>query len=248
MAENVIIAAQAIDLTVIHPNETFSFNERVGVRSEVKGYKPGLMYSNGEVVMGVGGGICIVSTLLYNGALETGLKILDRRHHSGRVSYAEPGLDAAVAFGSADLCFKNTTGNTIIIRAAVTNDELVITLYGTRKPGQSVEVTTENYTEIPFKIIENEDETVTEGQVIVDQKARTGFDITTIRLIRQGGKLVSREIISQDTVAPRDKIMRVPPKPKPETVPLTVPQLEQLPKMPTADADSVTCTGRIERG
>jgi hypothetical protein len=186
------------------------------------------MYSSGKVVTGVGGGICIVSTLLYRAALETGLKILDRKPHSGRVSYADPGLDAAVAFGSADMVFKNNTDTPIYIRATVENDTLAISLYGTRKPGRTIEVVTENYEEIPFKVIEMEDPEVPEGEVVVDQKAMTGFKVTTLRIIKEKDKAAVHEVVSSDEVAPRNKIVRVPQVSTPSAVPLpSLPAMEE---------------------
>lgn len=211
--ENVRLAAEAIDLTILQPGEVFSFNETVGIRSEEKGYRPGLMYSNGEVVMGVGGGICIVSTLLYNAALETGLKIIERHPHSGPVSYAEPGRDSAVSFGWADLRFKNNTNGLLFIRAKAHDRKLTVALYGKRQPDQTIEILAEDYEELPYKIIEKEDETVPEGEVRVEQKARPGFAVTIVRQITKAGKIVSREVISRDIQLPRHKIVLVPPKP-----------------------------------
>ena len=227
---NVGLSAAAVDFTALRPNEIFSFNNIVGMRSEEKGYQPGLMYSKGELTTGIGGGVCIVSTVLYNAALETGLKIIERHPHSGPVSYAEPGRDAAVSFGWADLCFKNNTDGVLLIRTAIENNKLEIALYGVKKPGQTVEILSEDYEEIPYKIFEKEDPTVPDGEVIVDQKARPGFAVTTIRVIRQNGKVVKREIISKDNVLPQNKIMRVPPRP--EDAPLPIPDVEPLPPLP----------------
>lgn len=214
---NVVLAAQAIDLTVLHPNEIFSFNQIVGIRTEEKGYQAGLMYSNGEVVNGIGGGICIVSTLLYKAVLESGMNILERHPHSGPVSYADPGRDAAIAYFSTDLRFKNNTEYLLFLRTKVEDDNLIVALYGKKKEGQSVEIVSQNYKEIPYKIIETEDETIPEDEVVVDQKARTGFEVTTIRLIRQNGKLINSETMSHDVVPAQNKLMRIPLKPQAET-------------------------------
>lgn len=218
---NVSKAVSAIDMTILHPNEMFSFNDLVGIRSEKKGYVPGLMYSNGQVVKGVGGGICIVSTLLYNAAMETGFKIIERHPHSGPVSYAEPGRDSAVAFGCEDLVFKNNTGSMILIRAVVEDEKLSVSIFGCRKPGRTVEIVSEDFQEIPYKIIEKEDPTLTEDQIMVDQKARPGFSVSTLRIIKQNGKVVSREVLSHDVIQPQDKIVRTASKPLPskESVP-----------------------------
>jgi vancomycin resistance protein YoaR len=227
-ATNVQLAAAAIDLTTLRPNEVFSFNNIVGMRTAEKGYKSGLMYSQGELVEGIGGGICIVSTLLYEAALETGLRIIERHPHSGPVSYADPGRDAAVSFGWADMCFKNDTDGSLLVRAIVKDTDLIVSIYGKRTPGQMVEVVSEDYQEIPYKTFEKEDETVPEGDVVVKQKAVAGFSVATVRLIKQDGKLVKREIISRDTVLPRHKIMLVPPKSVPAEQKLTVPDAETV--------------------
>lgn len=235
---NVTCAARAIDMTVLHPNEIFSFNDLVGIRSEEKGYKPGLMYSNGKVVKGVGGGICIVSTLLYNAALYNGLKIIERHNHSGPVSYADPGLDAAVAFGSEDIVFKNTTDSLLLIRAVVEDGDLSVSVYGTEHPGRTVEVSTKDFQEIPFKIFEKEDASIPEGQVVVEQKARPGYSVTTVRSIKQNGKLISQEVMSHDTVLPCNKIMRVAQKA--HDVPGQIPFTPIAPPSPgTTDEDSL---------
>jgi vancomycin resistance protein YoaR len=216
-AENIAVAAEAIDMTIVHPNETFSFNDTVGVRTEEKGYKPGPMYAAGEKIVGVGGGICMVSTILYNAALETGLKIIERHPHSGPVSYAEPGRDAAVSFGLADLCFKNDTKSALLLRAGVKDDELSLRIYGKEIPGRTVEIVAKDYEELPYKIFEKEDESVPEGQVVVKQKARPGFSVTIVRLIKQNGKLVKREVVNHDTTLPANKIVMIPLKPKDPT-------------------------------
>jgi hypothetical protein len=213
--QNVKIAAQAVDYTVLHPSEIFSFNDIVGIRSKEKGYLPGLMYSNGELVEGIGGGICILSTLLYNAALECGLQIIERHPHSGPVVYAQPGHDAAVSYGWADLRFRNNTNYPIIIRSTVKNDQLYVAFYGTKIPGRKVEVRAEDYEEIPYKIFEKEDPSIPEGTVQVKQKARPGFSVTIVRLTYQDGKLISKEVISKDTILPRHKIILIPSKPKP---------------------------------
>jgi len=217
--QNITIAAEAVDYAVVAPGEIFSFNEKVGVRTEEKGYRPGLMYLNGELVQGIGGGICVLSTLLYNAALECGLRIIERHPHSGPVMYALPGRDAAVSYGWADMRFKNNTEHPIVIRTIVKDDQLVVAFYGSKIDGRRIEIRSEDYEEIPYKIIEREDPSIPEGTLEVKQKARPGFSVTTVRLTYQYGKLVSKEVISRDTILPRHKIILVPPKP--QVVPVT---------------------------
>lgn len=125
---NIKIAAEELDGTVIEPGEVFSFNETVGKRSKEKGYEEASIFVDGEKSKGVGGGVCQVSTTLYNAALKADLEIIERHRHSRKVSYVEEGKDAAVVYNSKDLRFKNTRDYPIEIRISVTEDEIRVTL------------------------------------------------------------------------------------------------------------------------
>lgn len=206
---NVQISADEVDFTVLHPNEVFSFNRVVGIRTTERGYQSGLMYSNGQLVNGIGGGICITSTVLYNLALETGMKIIERHPHSGPVAYADPGRDSAVAYGAIDLQFKNNTGGVVLIRSIVSDDKLVVAFYGKKQPGREIEIATEDFEPIPFEVVEKEDATVPEGEMVVEQKGKPGHLASTVRIIRQDGMVVSRELISRDVVSPRNEVVLV---------------------------------------
>lgn len=210
---NVELASAAIDGVVVRPFEVFSFNAVVGERSAERGFQPGLMFSNGEAVSGLGGGICIVSTGLYNAVLKGGYRIIERTHHSGPVRYAEPGLDSAVVYGVKDLRFKNDTISPVMIRSRIEGDRLVISLRGRNRSGFDVAIVKKGYKELPYEIVEKEDPDVPEGTIEVEVPARSGFEVTTVRVFRQDGKVVKREVISYDRVTPRDKIILVPPKP-----------------------------------
>lgn len=211
---NIELAARAINGTIVQPFDTFSFNQTVGERSEERGFRPGLMFSGGEVVTGMGGGVCLVSTALYNSALHAGYKIIERAHHSGPVRYAAPGLDSAVVYGTLDMKFKNDNISPVLIRARVENSKLIVSVNGRKKPGYEVEVIKEDYKELPYKIIEMEDPEAPEGESAVKVPARTGFEVTVIRVIKQDGKVIKREVICQDRIPARDKVVLIPPKPK----------------------------------
>ncbi|NLM10952.1 MAG: VanW family protein [Clostridiaceae bacterium] len=125
---NIKTAAEDLDGTVIKPGEIFSFNDTIGRRSKEKGYEEAPIFVNGEKSKGVGGGVCQVSTTLYNAALEADLKIIERHRHSREVSYVPEGKDAAVVYNSKDLRFKNTKDYPIEIRISVSEDEINVTL------------------------------------------------------------------------------------------------------------------------
>lgn len=127
---NIALAAKSIDKTLLDVGEEFSFNKTVGARTEKRGYKKAKIIVDGEFVDGVGGGVCQVSTTLYNAALLAGLKITEYHPHSLPVSYIAPSFDAMVNSGYADLRFINNTDNPVILRAFVKQSVLHVEVYG----------------------------------------------------------------------------------------------------------------------
>jgi len=126
---NIKVAAEELDGTILQPGEIFSFNETVGRRTREKGYKEATIFVDGEKSKGVGGGICQLSTTLYNAALEADLEIVERHRHSREVSYVEEGRDATVVYNSKDLRFKNTKDYPLEIKVSVTEDKVKVSLY-----------------------------------------------------------------------------------------------------------------------
>lgn len=104
---NIQLATKACNGYIIKPGETFSFNTVVGKRTKARGYKEAGIYVNGQTDTGVGGGICQVSSTLFNAALESNMTIVARRAHSLPVSYLPRGRDAAVSWGGPEFKFKN---------------------------------------------------------------------------------------------------------------------------------------------
>ena len=127
---NIFVAAKALDNTFIDVGGEFSFNRTVGARTEARGYKKAKIIVGGKFVDGVGGGVCQVSTTLYNAALLSGLMITEFHSHSLPVSYIAPSFDAMVNSGSADLRFINNTHNPVIIKTSVNDSTIRITIYG----------------------------------------------------------------------------------------------------------------------
>ena len=115
---------------VIKPGHEFSFNETVGQRTEAKGYKGAAAYNNGEVVQEIGGGVCQVSTTLYNAVFKAGLKISYRRSHTFEPNYVTPGQDAAISWEQPDFRFVNTSSAPIGIRASYADRKATVSIYG----------------------------------------------------------------------------------------------------------------------
>jgi len=116
---NIKVACKYIDGTVLKPGEVFSFNEVVGRRTPERGFKIATVYSGQETLEGYGGGVCQVSTTIFNAVLYANLQIVERCQHSMTVHYVPYGRDAAISWGSADFKFKNTTNTPIKISAKV---------------------------------------------------------------------------------------------------------------------------------
>ncbi len=127
---NVRLAAEAVNGTILQPGEEFSFNECVGERTEAKGYQPAAAYSNGEVVEEIGGGVCQISSTLYNAVLQAGLKTTVRRSHTYEPSYVTPGTDATISWGGPDYKFVNNSDTAVGLRAQYSNQTVVVSIYG----------------------------------------------------------------------------------------------------------------------
>ncbi|MEG2460637.1 MAG: VanW family protein [Clostridia bacterium] len=125
---NISLASKAISVT-LEKGEEFIWSEIVGQASSDKGYKEAPVFSGNNVVPGVGGGVCQVSTTLYNAVLKADLKVTERHPHSMGVSYVKPGKDAAVAYGSLDFRFVNTSGGKIQISANADNGTITVNIY-----------------------------------------------------------------------------------------------------------------------
>lgn len=208
---NILLASAAVDNVTVAPGEEFSFNAQVGERTPERGYQDGLMFDQGRVIRGTGGGICLVATGLYNAALHAGLEITERHPHSGLVSYAPPGCDAGIVYGQEDLKFRNTTETPLVIRAQpVDDDHIAVRLYGhTPPPGRQVIVKPISLTTLPYAVVTKSDPALLPGQSVVDQKPRSGYEVVLGRFWTVQGLVVRREIVTQERRAPRNKILRV---------------------------------------
>lgn len=127
---NVELAVKSLNNTFVDINGEFSFNRIVGERTEMRGYQNAKIISKNKFVDGIGGGVCQVSSTLYNAVLLADLNVIEVHPHSVAVSYIEPSFDAMVNYYSADLKFINNTKNPIIIKARANGERIVITIIG----------------------------------------------------------------------------------------------------------------------
>ncbi|MDE6356169.1 MAG: VanW family protein [Clostridia bacterium] len=127
---NIRLAAAMLNGTVLQAGETLSFNDIVGVRTKERGFLPAKIIENGEFTEGVGGGVCQVSTTLYNAAVLSGMKVVEYHPHSLAVGYVPPSRDAMVSGKAFDLKIKNPAKTPVYIRATTLNGSVNFTFYG----------------------------------------------------------------------------------------------------------------------
>lgn len=128
-SHNIQLAAEALDNTVVFPKEVFSFNRAVGKRTAAKGYMRAPVIVKGELSEDIGGGICQVSSTLFNAVDRAGVKVLERYSHSKKVPYVPPGRDATVSWYGPDFTFKNRYSSPLLIRAKALNGQMVVRVY-----------------------------------------------------------------------------------------------------------------------
>ncbi|PMC35356.1 hypothetical protein CJ195_19785 [Bacillus sp. UMB0899] len=127
--QNIKLASEAINNHVIFPGEIFSFNSVVGKRTIEKGYLPAPVIVRGELSEGIGGGICQVSSTLFNAVDKAGVKILERYSHSRKVPYVPPKRDATVSWYGPDFTFKNVHNQPLLIRSKVIGGQLIVNIF-----------------------------------------------------------------------------------------------------------------------
>lgn len=198
--ENLRIAANFINGTLVLPGEIFSMNKALGPRLESKGYKEAPVIINGTLTSGLAGGICQVTTTVYNAAILANFKIVERRPHGILVSYVEAGRDATISGNTIDLKFKNTNKYPIYINTVMDKSTLTVNFFGAEEhPDQKIEISTEIYETIPADVEYIYDEELRENVKKVEQKPINGAKSRTYRKVYVNGELISSELLSRDT-------------------------------------------------
>ena len=209
--ENIRLACAAINGVIVNPGQEFSFNNATGARTEEKGYKPATAYLNGEVVQEPGGGVCQVSSTLYNAIVFAGLKSTERHAHSYEPSYVTPGEDAAVSFGGPDFKFVNNSDYPIAIKTSFANQELSISIYGVQvlENGTKIRMVSEKTSELdPPAPTYEEDQTLQPEEQKVVKEAVPGSRWTTMLVTYKDGAEVSREMFHTSTYRGKSAIIK----------------------------------------
>lgn len=200
---NISLACEAINGTVLAPGEVFSYNDVVGQRTAEKGYQEAGAYANGQSVQELGGGICQVSSTLYNSVLYANLEIVSRTNHMFTVSYVDLGMDATVSWSSPDFQFKNNTEYPIRVDAKVENYQVVISIIGTKTDNIKVEMSYEILSTIPYTT------TTTSDPDKVNGTGRTGYNVVTYRHLinTETGEEISKTIEAYSNYSKTDIVV-----------------------------------------
>lgn len=203
-AFNVKKAAKSLDGVVVKPGEEFSFNDTVGAASKKNGYKKAVVYAGGGMAEGYGGGVCQVSSTLYNAIIKSGFKTSERHTHRFIVSYLPSGFDAAIYNPGLDLKFKNTYKNPITIHSSSKNGVLKfwITGEGSDKGGYTYKFVRKNY-----KAKKNQWDITYTDKLKKGKSKITGWPIPEIsvdvyRVTYLNGKKVKSELFTQNSYEP----------------------------------------------
>ncbi len=205
-------AAQSINGTVIPAGGVFSFNGVVGPRTYELGYRDAMVIIGGIFEPGLGGGICQVSSTIYNAVLLAGLDIVERHNHSLAVAYIPLGRDATVAYGIQDFKFSNNTNSPIYIRALATGGNLTVTIYGDIYYRQKIEISNAVDLVTPFSEIIKVDNDLSPGTEKVETNGIPGYVVRTFRtFFDQNGNKVKTENLATDRYIPLNKLILVGP-------------------------------------
>lgn len=218
---NIKLASSKINDHLIYPGEVFSTNEALGPTTAATGYMPAPIIINGKLEDGIGGGVCQVSTTLYNAVMYAELEIVERQCHSRPVGYVDKGRDATLAGDYLDFKFKNSTQYPIYIESYVQEDKLFVNIYGDEihSPSRNLKfesVITEILEPPAEKVIE--DNTLELGISQVISQPKEGYKVKVYKSIYDGDKLLDKLHISTSTYKPARGEVRIGTK-KTETIP-----------------------------
>ena len=230
---NLEIAANRCNNTVLYPGDEFSYNKALGHRTTANGYKMGNSFAGGKVVQTIGGGICQVSSTLYNAVLRAGLTITDRTAHGMYVQYVPQSTDATVVDNAIDFKFRNDRKYPVKIVTTCENGVMTASIYGVKEVDEpTIDIETKILETIEYTTQKQNDSSMKKGTTKVVQKPVNGYVSEAYKVYYKNGKEISRELISKDKYIPTNEIIKVGTKvDKPAGEVVTPPVVE--PEKPT---------------
>jgi len=203
---NLRLAAKAINGKVLQPASEFSFNRAVGSWSADRGYVKAPVSYDGELRPAWGGGVCQVSSTLYNAALLAGLEIVERHRHRFPAHYVPPGQDAAVAQLDIDLRFRNSSGSPVKIEAEVTGDEITCRILSRYPLKGEISIEREIRQVTPPQEVIRTSESGSDIRWRVINHGQPGLSVTVYRRITEGSR-TARSLVSEDTYPPMNRLV-----------------------------------------
>lgn len=245
-AYNIKLACEKINGYVLAPGDEFSYNDVVGPRTVERGFRIANVYVGNTVQPGIGGGICQVSSTMYNSVVFADLEITARRNHTLPVSYVPLGRDATVSYGATDFKFKNNTNYPVEIRAIAENGRNTVIIVGTDEhPEREIKIVTSQTGTSSPKVVVEKDPELPEGEIKVESAGTNGSSHISYKVVFENGVEVSRKQLAKSVYAGKDRVeihgtkkIEIPPEPViPETpepapeseVPQTQSQTEETP-------------------
>ena len=205
---NIKVAVNNASNILLNSKKEFSFNEFIGKRSVDRGFKEAPVIVNGELTSGMGGGICQVSSTIYNSALYAGLEIVQARNHSIPSGYIPKGRDAAVSYGNIDLVFKNNYNNPVLIENKVEGNKIISTIYGNESDKKQIDIDTDILETIEPNTKIKDSDAIDEGKSKVESKGRKGYKVNTYRVYKNiDGQIEKKEFINESYYPPKDKVI-----------------------------------------
>ena len=211
---NIALATASVTDVLVNPEEVFSLNKIIGSRLEEKGYKMAKVIINNEYVDGIGGGLCQISTTLYNAALLSNMKIVERKNHSLPSEYVGLGRDATISGDYIDMKFENNTDSPIYIHGDVKGNKVTFSIYGKKEnPKRTIEIRTSVVKKIEPQVKIIMDETLPVGTEVIEKKAIAGYVVKSYRVVKENGKEVFVEPLYTDSYRVSDEVKRIGTKP-----------------------------------
>lgn len=209
-SENIAVAARYLAGTVLQPGRVLSVNAFLGPYTAERGYRAGPSYAGGRVVPSMGGGVCKVSTALYNAAVMAGVTVVERHPHSMPVPYAPPGRDAALAWGYKDLRLRVDADTPIVIWAAAHADSVYVALYGSYDPPR-VEWHQEVLDRTPFPTVRRPNPELPPGEERVVIQGIEGVTVRTAVTVAYPGRPAERRELGTDRYRPLPHVVEYGP-------------------------------------
>ncbi len=207
-SKNLEIAVAKLDKTLLKPGEVISFNDKIGPRTAETGFKDAYIIIRNKYVKGMGGGICQVSSTLYNAALLANMTVVERHPHAVAVTYIPLGQDATVNYPNLDLKLRNDTQGYIYIRTKAEKGKLTVSIYG-KDTGTKVRLERKIEKEIPYETIREINPDLHPGAVVQEQVGYKGYIVKTWKILTDAQGQESKTQLNYDHYAPTPRILSI---------------------------------------